>query len=329
MTPRRGPFTPGDHVQLRGPKGKLHTITLEPGGRYHTHKGFLQHDDIIGLVEGSVVATDTGVEYLALRPLLGDFVMSMARGAAIIYPKDSAQIVALADIAPGHRVLEAGVGSGALTLSLLRAVGATGSLLSIERREEFAEIAQANVRTFLGEMPRNWELAVGDFQEHSLSQEPGSADRIVLDMLAPWECVEGVVHALMPGGVLLVYVATATQLSRIVEAIRLTGRFTEPQSQEVMVRGWHVEGLAVRPEHRMIGHTGFLMTTRLVAPGITIPATKRRHQKPEYSDEDVEAWTPGATGQRAANDKTLRKTVRSARARADRARLDNTDSSAS
>jgi tRNA (adenine57-N1/adenine58-N1)-methyltransferase len=328
MNPRRGPFVIGDHVQLRGPKGKLHTITLEPGGRYHTHKGFLQHDDIIGLLEGSVVTTDLGIEYLALRPLLGDFVLSMARGAAIIYPKDSAQIVAMADIAPGHRVMEAGVGSGALTLSLLRAIGSEGSLVSIERRLEFAEIATANVRTFLGSEPNNWECLVGDFQEHSVAMEPASVDRIVLDMLAPWECVQGVLHALMPGGVLVVYVATATQLSRVVEAVRETGRFTDPQSQEIMVRGWHVEGLAVRPEHRMIGHTGFLMSTRMVAPGVLIPATKRRQNKPEYSDEDVETWTPGATGQRAANDKTLRKTVRQATARADRASRHDTDHTA-
>ncbi len=319
----------GDHVQLRGPKGKLHTITLEPGGRYHTHKGFLPHDDLIGLPEGSVVSTDLGVEYLALRPLLQDFVMSMARGAAIIYPKDSAQIVAMADIAPGHRVVEAGVGSGALTLSLLRAIGSEGSLVSIERRAEFAEIAQANVRTFHGAMPATWECLVGDFQEHSLALEPASVDRIVLDMLAPWECVQGVQHSLTPGGVLVVYVATATQLSRVVEAIRETGRFTDPVSQEIMVRGWHVEGLAVRPEHRMIGHTGFLMSARLVAPGVDIPITKRRVNKPEYSDADVEAWTPGATGQRSTSDKKLRKTVRHATARADRASRDEIDTSAS
>ncbi len=150
MTPRRGPFVVGDHVQLRGPRGTLHTVTLEPGGSYHTHKGQIFHDDLIGQPEGSVVTTDRDVAYLALRPLLGDFVLSMARGATIIYPKDAAQIVSLADIQPGHTVMEAGVGSGALSMSILRAVGNRGSLISLERREEFAEIARANVETFLG-----------------------------------------------------------------------------------------------------------------------------------------------------------------------------------
>lgn len=318
MRPRRGPFVEGDHVQLRGPKGKLHTITLESGGQYHTHKGALAHDDLLGQPEGSVVTSTYGAQYLALRPLLGDFVMSMARGAAIIYPKDAAQIVALADIAPGHHVLEAGVGSGALTLSLLRAVGEQGSVTSIERREEFADIARANVMTYAGQQPPQWRCEVGDFQDVALTLGASSVDRVVLDMLAPWECIPAVEHVLQPGGVFAVYVATVTQLSRVVEAVRESGRFTQALSEEVLIRPWHVEGLAVRPEHRMIGHTGFVMTARIVPAGVEIPAIKRHHTKPEYSVDDIEAWTPGATGQRAANDKTIRKTVRQAQARAER-----------
>lgn len=318
MIPRRGLFTVGDHVQLRGPKGKLHTITLEPGGQYHTHQGVLAHEDVLGQPEGSVIVNSSGAQYLALRPLLGDFVMSMARGAAIIYPKDAAQIVALADVAPGHRVLEAGVGSGAMTLSLLRAVGEKGSVTSIERREEFATIAAANVATFMGHTPAHWRCEIGDFQDVALTLAGSSVDRVVLDMLAPWECIGAIEHVLVPGGVLAVYVATVTQLSRVVEALRESGRFTPCLSEEVLIRPWHVEGLAVRPEHRMIGHTGFLVTTRIVPAGVTIPATKRHHTKPEYSSEDIEAWTPGATGQRVANDKTIRKTVRQAEARAAR-----------
>jgi tRNA (adenine57-N1/adenine58-N1)-methyltransferase len=155
-----------------------------------------------------------------------------------------------------------------------------------------------------------------------MSLEPASIDRIVLDMLAPWECMAGAVHALQPGGVLVVYVATATQLSRVVEAIRETERFTNPQTLEVMVRGWHVEGLAVRPEHRMIGHTGFIAHARIMAPGASEPHSKRRVNKPEYSVADVEAWTPGATSQRSASEKTLRKTVRKAQARAERSQRD-------
>lgn len=316
MTPRRGPFTAGDHVQLRGPKGILHTITLESGGSFHTHKGQIFHDLLIGQPEGSVVTTDRGIGYLALRPLLADFVLSMARGAAIIYPKDAAQIVSLADIHPGHRVIEAGVGSGALSLSILSAVGEEGSLVSVERRAEFADIALANVETFRGAAHPHWSIEVGDFQDLAMERPEGSADRVVLDMLAPWECIPAVSHVLIPGGVLAVYVATVTQLSRVVESVRHHGRFSDPESLEVLVRPWHVEGLAVRPEHRMIGHTGFLMTARALAQGVDLPETKRRAAKPEYSDQDVEAWTPGATGQRQAGDKKLRKTLRKAQERA-------------
>ncbi len=316
MSVRRGVFQFGDHVQLRGPKGVLHTITLEPGGSFHTHKGQIFHDDVVGQPEGSLATTDRGVDYLALRPLLSDFVLSMARGAAIIYPKDAAQIVSLADIQPGHRVLEAGVGSGSLTLAILRSLGAAGSLLSVERRSEFAEIATANVEAFHGAAPPQWSVSVGDFQDIAQAEPQGSADRCILDMLAPWECVEAVSHVLTPGGVLAVYVATVTQLSRVVEAVRSSGRFTNPESVEVLLRSWHVEGLAVRPEHRMIGHTGFVMTARALAPGVSMPETAKRANKPEYSDEDVEAWTPGATGQRSAGEKKIRKTLRTAQSRA-------------
>lgn len=315
---RRGALQVGDHVQLRGPKGILHTITLETGGSFHTHKGQIFHDDLIGNPEGSVVTTDRDVAYLALRPMLSDFVLSMARGAAIIYPKDAAQIVSLADIQPGHRVMEAGVGSGALSMSILRAVGEQGSLISLERREEFADIARANAEAFFGYPLQQWSIEVGDFQDLATAHPEDSIDRVVLDMLAPWECVEAVSHVLIPGGVLAVYVATVTQLSRVVEAVRGSGRFTNPESLEILLRPWHVEGLAVRPEHRMIGHTGFLMTARALAPGVTLPETKRRVAKPEYSDEDVEAWTPGATGQRHASDKKIRKTVRQAQERAEK-----------
>lgn len=317
--PRRqsGPFRAGDRVQLTGPKGRLNTVTLEVGGSFHTHRGVLSHDLIIGQPDASVVESSNGIEYLALRPLLTDFVMSMPRGAAIIYPKDAAQIIGQADIFPGATVVEAGVGSGALSLWLLRAIGPTGTLVSFERREEFAEVARGNVATFLGALPGNWSVEVGDLQEAlAASTAPGSVDRIVLDMLAPWECLDACAEALTPGGVLICYIATVTQLSRVAEAIRATGAFTEPDPSETLVRTWHVEGLAVRPDHRMIGHTGFLMTARRLAPGAILPALKRRASKSDYSDDDVEAWTPGAIGERTASDKRLRRTARDARAAA-------------
>ncbi|MBH0054251.1 MULTISPECIES: tRNA (adenine-N1)-methyltransferase [unclassified Salinibacterium] len=313
-----GPFREGDRVQLTGPKGRLNTVTLEAGGAFHTHRGVLSHDVIIGQPDASVVTSTNEIEYLAMRPLLTDFVMSMPRGAAIIYPKDAAQIIGQADIFPGAHVVEAGVGSGALSLWLLRAIGASGQLNSFERREEFSEIAQSNVETFLGAKPTNWTVTVGDLQEQlPATVEPGAVDRIVLDMLAPWECIEECADALTPGGVLLCYIATVTQLSRVAEAIRATGLFTEPDSSETMVRGWHVEGLAVRPDHRMVAHTGFLMTARRLAPGSVLPELKRRASKTDFKDEDVEVWTPGALGERSASAKRLRKTAREAKAAAE------------
>jgi tRNA (adenine57-N1/adenine58-N1)-methyltransferase len=319
MTGRRqsGPFRVGDRVQLTGPKGHLNTITLETGGSFHTHRGILSHDLVIGQPDGSVVTSSNGIEYLALRPLLTDFVMSMPRGAAIIYPKDAAQIIGQADIFPGATVVEAGVGSGALSLWLLRAIGPEGTLRSFERREEFADVARGNVTTFLGETPTNWSITVGDLQE-ALPEvaQPGTVDRVVLDMLAPWECLDVVADALTPGGVLICYIATVTQLSRVAEAIRATGAFTDPEPSETMIRTWHVEGLAVRPDHRMIGHTGFLLVARRLAPGAVLPALKRRASKSDYTDEDVEAWTPGALGERQASDKALRRAAREAQSAA-------------
>jgi tRNA (adenine57-N1/adenine58-N1)-methyltransferase len=272
---RRSVFAAGDRVQLTDPKGRLHTVTLEPGKAFHTHRGAIEHDDLIGTPDGSVVTSTSGTQYLALRPLLTDFVLSMPRGAAVIYPKDAAQIIAMGDMFPGATVLEAGAGSGSLTCSLLRAVGPTGQVISYEIRDDHAEFASRNVALFHGNPP-NWSLRLGDVATHPSDEQ---VDRVVLDMLSPWEVLPAVAAALVPGGVLVGYVATATQLSRLVEALRAHGGFTEPTAWETFMRGWHVVGLAVRPEHRMIGHTAFLVTARRLAPGVTAPARQRRPAK--------------------------------------------------
>jgi tRNA (adenine57-N1/adenine58-N1)-methyltransferase catalytic subunit len=282
---RQGPFKPGDLVQLTDTKGRHHTFALTPGKQFHTHKGYFDHDALIGEPEGSVVRSTGGMDYLALRPLLADYVLSMPRGAAVVYPKDAAQIVAMADVYPGARVLEAGVGSGALTCSLLRAVGDGGHVYSYERREDFAKIAAKNVETFFGAGHPAWTLTVGDLVS---ALRPDEVDRVVLDMLAPWECVDAVSKVLVPGGVLICYVATTTQLSRTVETIREHGRFAEPAPFETMFRSWHVEGLAVRPDHRMVGHTGFLVTARRIADGVELPVRRRRPAK--AASELGEAW---------------------------------------
>ena len=274
-----GYFAAGDRIQLTDPKGKLYSFTITEGKEWHTHKGWIVHDELIGLPEGSVVSTTAGLKFTAFKPLLADYVLTMPRGATIVYPKDAAMIVGLADIYPGARVLEAGVGSGALTISLLRAVGPTGKVNSIERRADFAENAYSNVSNYFGGKPSNWSLSVGDLQDQNFESE---YDRVVLDMLAPWECVDLAARALRPGGVFLAYVATTTQLSVTAEALKDDGRFTEPESSETIVRGWHHEGLAVRPQQRMIGHTGFLIQSRRMAPGVEVLARRRRPAKGSY-----------------------------------------------
>lgn len=279
---RRGPFVPGDMVQLTDPRGKMHTILLEPAREFHTHRGRVPHDDLIGRPEGSVVLSTNGTSYLALRPILDDFVLSMPRGAQVIYPKDAARIVGLANLGPGARVAEAGVGSGALTCSLLRAVGDVGQVFSYERRQDFADIARRNVERWFGCVPPAWTLTVGDLVE-SLAQT--DLDAIVLDMLAPWECIEAAAAALAPGGVLVAYVATTTQMSRVTETLRVDGGWTEPRAEESLLRTWHLEGLAVRPDHHMNGHTGFLVTVRRLAPGAVLPPKRRRPAPGAYGDD--------------------------------------------
>jgi tRNA (adenine57-N1/adenine58-N1)-methyltransferase len=262
-------------VQLTDVKGRHYTMVLTPGAEFHTHRGAITHDGVIGLPEGSVVKSTNGDPFLVLRPLLVDYVMSMPRGAQVIYPKDAAQIVHEGDIFPGARVLEAGAGSGAMTCSLLRAVGPGGRVISYDVRADHAEHASRNVSTFFGDLPENWDLIVADVSEYTGSE----VDRVVLDMLAPWEVLVNVADALVPGGVLIIYVATVTQLSRTVEAMREQQCWTEPRTWETMQRGWHVVGLAVRPQQSMRGHTAFLISARKLAPGAVAPMPQRRKRQ--------------------------------------------------
>ncbi|MCH5642801.1 MULTISPECIES: tRNA (adenine-N1)-methyltransferase [unclassified Gordonia (in: high G+C Gram-positive bacteria)] len=274
--PTSGPFAIGDRVQLTDAKGRKFTVHLEAGKLFHTHRGAIAHDDLVDAPEGSIVSATSGTQYLALRPLLVDYVLSMPRGAQVIYPKDAAQIVVEGDVFPGARVLEAGAGSGALTCSLLRAVGTQGEVVSYEVRADHAEHAVRNVDTFFGERPANWTLIVDDLANLPADER---FDRIVLDMLAPWEPLDVVRTALKPGGVLTIYVATVTQLSRIVEALRDQECWTEPRAWESLVREWSAVGLAVRPEHKMQGHTAFLITARRLADGTTTLRPQRRPSK--------------------------------------------------
>jgi tRNA (adenine57-N1/adenine58-N1)-methyltransferase len=279
---RRGPLRAGERVRLTDPKGRRSSVLLATGAVFHTHKGAIEHDAILGRPDGTVVTSSGGTEYLVLRPLLADFSVAMPRGAAVVYPKDAAQIVTLGDIFPGARVVEAGAGSGALTCALLRAVGADGQVTSYELRRDFAEVAERNVTAFFGGRHPAWQLKLGDVATELTELQ---VDRVVFDLLSPWDCVPAAREALVPGGVLCAYVATTTQLSRFVETVRARGGFAEPTAWESLVRGWHVEGLAVRPEHRMSGHTGFLVTARRLAPGIRAPWRSRRPSPGAYGPD--------------------------------------------
>lgn len=285
---RTGLLQPGERVSITDPKGRRHQLLLQPAKQFHTAKGAIAHDDLIGGPEGVVITSSGGVPYLALRPLLGEFTTRMRRGAQVVYPKDAAQIVMDADIFPAARVLEAGAGSGALSLALLRAIGPAGRLISYERREDFAATAADNVAKFLGTDHPAWDLRSQDVSEALAGGDPdapGEVDRAVLDLLAPWECLDVVADRLVPGGVLCCYLATTPQLGQITEAIRTHGGFTEPESTESMRRGWHVEGLAIRPSHHMVGHTGFLLTCRRLAPGVQAPGRKRRPAPGAYGPD--------------------------------------------
>jgi tRNA (adenine57-N1/adenine58-N1)-methyltransferase len=276
-------------VRLTDGKGRRHNFELVAGERFFTNRGHLDHDELIGREEGFTVTSSAGGEYLVFRPLLSEYAVSMPRGAAVVYPKDAAQIVTLADVFPGADVVEAGVGSGALTCSLLRAVGPHGRVSSYELREEFADVARRNVTQFFGAGPDGqshpaWELTLGDLARE-LPRSGERADRVILDMLAPWDCLEAVAGAMRPGGIVCAYVATTTQLSRFVETVRAHGGFTEPGAWESLVRDWHVEGLAVRPGHTMIGHTAFLVTARRLAKGQRAPVRRRRPAPGAYGPD--------------------------------------------
>lgn len=289
---QRGPLREGEWVRLVDSKGRRHNFELVTGKRFFSNRGHLEHDELIGREEGFTVTSSAGGEYLVFRPLLSEFVVSMPRGAAVVYPKDSAQILAMVDIFPGAHVVEAGVGSGALTCSLLRAVGPEGRVSSYEMREEFADVARANVTQFFGGQHPAWRLTLGDLAVE-LPASGERCDRIILDMLAPWDCLAAAADALRPGGIVCAYVATTTQLSKFVETVRVHGGFTEPHAWESLVRDWHVEGLAVRPGHSMIGHTAFLVTARRMAPGERPPLKRRRPAPGAYGPDYTGPRPPG------------------------------------
>ncbi|HEX5367270.1 MAG TPA: tRNA (adenine-N1)-methyltransferase [Acidimicrobiales bacterium] len=253
------PFAPGDQVLLIDAKKRRYLVTLRPGGEFHTHAGVVLHDDVVGTAEGDAIRSSRGAAMLAIRPTLAEFVLKMPRGAQVIYPKDLGPILLLADIFPGARVLESGVGSGALSMTLVRA----GAVVSgYELREDFANRAVKNVTTFLGpEALERYSVSRRDVYE---GIDEVDLDRVVLDLPEPWRAVKHAAGAMHRGGVLVAYTPQITQAVQLRDELGAAG-FGMVDTVEVLNRGWHIEGQSVRPDHRMVAHTGFLTSARLLS----------------------------------------------------------------
>lgn len=254
-----GPFEAGERVLLVDQRGRTYLFLLQAGGTFHTHSGTLGHDALIGRSEGIRVETAGGMVVTAFRPRFADYVLKMKRGAQVIYPKDLGPILTYADVFPGARALEAGTGSGALTIALCRAVGAAGRVVSYEARPEHHQQAVRNVEGFFGKLPDVLELRVGDVVE--VGQTGERFDRCVLDLPEPWDLLEGVGSALEPGAVLCAFLPTTVQVQQLVLSFPAQG-FLHIETFELLRRGWHVTERSIRPDHRMVGHTGFLTIAR-------------------------------------------------------------------
>jgi tRNA (adenine57-N1/adenine58-N1)-methyltransferase len=263
MSGARGPFEPGEKILLIDQRDRTYLFTLQSKGTYHTHSGTLGHEELLGKPEGTRVETSKGMVFVAFRPRFADYVLKMPRGAQVVYPKDLGPIVTYADVFPGARVLEAGTGSGALTIALCRAVGDTGTVVSYELRDEHREQAIRNIETFYGGMPPGLELRQGDLS--AVGETTERYDRAVLDLPEPWGPLRALAKVLEPGSVICAYLPTTIQVQQLVLALPGAG-FQHVETFETLKRGWHVTERSVRPDHRMVGHTGFLTVGRLAAP---------------------------------------------------------------
>jgi tRNA (adenine57-N1/adenine58-N1)-methyltransferase len=253
------PFEPGERILLVDQRGRRYLVKLRAGETWHSHGGGLPHDLLIGSPEGTQVHSATGMGFRAFRPRMADFVLKMPRGAQVVYPKDVGAILVEADVFPGARVLEAGTGSGALTMALCRAVGPDGRVVSYDLRPEFQATAAQNLETFLGKLPPWLELRVGDVRDVAAGGE--RFDRVVLDLPEPWQTLEALEHVLEPGGIVCGYLPTTGQVQQLVLALEGRG-YEHLETFEVLHRSWHVTARSVRPDHRMVAHTGFVTVAR-------------------------------------------------------------------
>ena len=260
------PFEPGDRVFIVDSKSRNYLVVLQAGAQFHFHRGILQHDDIIGREDGLRLTTTENEQVSVLRPSYADFVLKMPRGAQVIYPKDVAMMIMYGDVFPGAHVIEAGAGSGALSIGLLRAIGERGRLVTYELREDFAGNAVNNIEAFYGKA-ENFELRLGSIYEPLDAQgadESEVFDKMVLDVPEPWRALANARVVLRPGGGLISYVPTIIQSHQLVEAMRAEGGWRSIKTFETLVRTWNLEGQSVRPDHRMVAHTGFITVGRWV-----------------------------------------------------------------
>lgn len=259
----RGPFEPDDAVVLLDRKDRQYLARLDQHRPISIRGGKIAVEDIIGLDEGSAVRSSLNEPFLVFRPTLPQLIPNLPRSAQVIYPKDLGPILIWADIFPGARVVEAGVGAGALSMALLRAIGTEGRLISYEMREDFAELARQNIARYFGAAP-NWTIKRGDVANEL---EETDVDRVILDLPEPWQVIERARCALRPGGTLLCYLPTVLQVKSLVDALRNDQRFACIETSETLMRFWHLKGMSVRPQHRMVAHTGFLTSARRLADG--------------------------------------------------------------
>ena len=278
------PFAEGDTVLLLDRAGNRRLVRLRPGGRVHSHKGYLEHDRLIGADEGLMLRTQTGAVYTAVRPRLSDYVLEMPRTTAIVYPKDVGILLVWADVFPGATVLESGLGSGALTLALLRAVGPTGRVIVYEARGEFIAPALENIHAW-GEAPGNLLIRERDVYDGIDDDE---LDRLVFDLPEPWRVVPHAVAALRFGGIAAFYNPSIIQVQRTVAALEESGGFGMLETLEVLYRPWQVKGQAVRPVQQMVSHPGFLTFARRLAPRSDPGGQPPAAARPEAPDHALE-----------------------------------------
>jgi tRNA (adenine57-N1/adenine58-N1)-methyltransferase len=276
----------GERIHLVDKKGRQYALTLKAGDTYQLSGHKITHDELIGKPDGSLVTLSGGKTMIVLRPTFGEYVLKMPRGAQVLYPKDLALIPMWADVYPGARVFEAGTGSGALTMALLRAVGPRGLVVTYEAREDFARTAMSNIERYMGAVPNLISLRKNAYEGIDLLEDGVPFDRLVLDLPEPWQVVPHAARALRSGGMYLSFVPTVPQVQETVEALERTAVFGIIETFETLLRTWSIQGRSVRPDHRMVAHSGFLTVARKLEPGFWTPSQASKQESDESDGQE-------------------------------------------